>query len=364
VSTEAGALDAAVDLDAVVHAVRGDAAVVLRAQPALETSSDASYGPQPKRPTLIALASGERTVKIDGGKDVSVRAVELTSRPLTWGVLGGKAFERGAASIALELEDGTKLSVVDVVAEDEAAAAAMLAPVRAALEARLGLEPSVATVAPTDPATRALGATTLLDREARRFSMRLEGDRFVLRDFESVGPRAGAFKYRVIAIAALVFGAVAWWQFYEAFRASSPLSSLLGLAAVGIVLLVAAFAMNEIARFAAKYVADNEPLAWLSDDHVVVAPWVSRQGAIDLRPEGRYGAAIKIAEVNAVTVREHDGKHAVTLETEHGAIDVLYTDDLAAANLWRGALERALIAVAAPTKRAIPLLRARTTAAA
>jgi hypothetical protein len=356
-TSDARALDATVDLDGVTKALDESEALALRAAPRLDAPTEEGFGPEPKRSRIVVIERGARSVTIDAVQKPVV-AVHVSSRALAWGGWGGKAFERGAASVEIELDGGERLVVADVLGDDETSAKARAARLVEALETALGTTGAGATA----------GAASAKNPAARdaapRFVLGMEGDLLVLRDFASTGPRDGAGRYRFLAIAALGLGAVAWWQFVVALRAASGLSSLLGLAAVGVVLLVAAFAMNEIARFAAKYSADNEPLAWFSDDHVVVAPWVSRKGAVDLRPEGRYGAAIKIPEVNAVVLRDHEGKHAVMLETEHGPIDVLYADDLATAKTWRGAIERALVSVAAPTKRAIPLVRARASAEA
>ncbi|HTJ83521.1 MAG TPA: hypothetical protein VL400_17495 [Polyangiaceae bacterium] len=359
-TSDARALDATVDLDGVTKALDDGETLALRAAPLLDAPTEEGFGPEPKRSRVVVLERGTRAVTIDAVQKAVV-AVRVSSRALAWGGWGGKAFERGAASVEIELDGGERLVVADVLGDDETSAKERAARLAEALEAALG----PAGAGATEGAGSAKNQAAAASRDAApRFVLGMEGDLLVLRDFASTGPRNGAGRYRFLAIAALGLGAVAWWQFVVALRAASALSSLLGLAAVGVVLLVAAFAMNEIARFAAKYSADNEPLAWFSDDHVVVAPWVSRKGAVDLRPEGRYGAAIKIPEINAVVLRDHEGKHAVMLETEHGPIDVLYADDLATAKTWRGAVERALVSVAAPTKRAIPLVRARASAEA
>jgi hypothetical protein len=112
------------------------------------------------------------------------------------------------------------------------------------------------------------------------------------------------------------------------------------------------------ARFSYAYVATSTPLAWFADDRVVVAPWVSREGAIDTQPEGRYGAAIKIAEVERVVVDARGDEHTVKLETAHGPIDVLSsTRELC--EHWAKAIEGVLPRVAAPHKKATAIMRAR-----
>jgi hypothetical protein len=121
---------------------------------------------------------------------------------------------------------------------------------------------------------------------------------------------------------------------------------------------LASFAMGMIAWHASRYRASSVPIAWLHDDRVVVAPWVSRAGAIARVPEGRFGAAIKIAELDCVEVQRRGDEHAVTLDGPHGPIDVLTTPHAAVASHWRDALERLLRRVAAPSRK--PILRGRT----
>ncbi len=352
-------IDASVELDAAIAAIAQRGAVVrLAVMPELDPPSEEGFGPEPKRPLVAALTRGKAELKLDGGESVAVERVSSETSPFAWGSWGGKAFSRYASTVAVELRGGRKLVVAERVAEDEATAKAGAAELASALAAALGLTNDDASEPASPPAKPSGGASTSL-----RFGLRFEGDRLVLRDYESRGPRENAGKFRVLALIALALAVMVWARLVGAFRDHAELASLLGLGAVALVLSLAAFAMNEIARFATKYVADSAPLAWFGDDHVVVAPWVSRKGAVDLRPEGRYGAAIKIAEINAVVVREDKESAAVMLETEHGPIDVLYADDPAAAARWRRAVERALVSVAAPQKRAIPLVRASATSA-
>jgi hypothetical protein len=359
-------IDASVELDAALGALRaGAGAVRLAVAPPLDAPAEEGFGPEPKRPLVAELTIGAPDVALDGGAKSAAQSVDVEVEPLAWGSWGGKPFQRFASKIAIVLADGRKLAVSERVVEDEAAAQSAADELAGALRAALGLSEQGAAGSPSEPGDApAAKPSSANGDDAVRFGIRLEGDRLVLRDYDSRGPREGAGKFRVLALIALALAVLVWARLVGTVRASGELSSLLGLGAIALVLSLAAFAMNEIARHANKYVADSAPLAWFGDDHVVVAPWASLRGAIDLRPEGRYGAAIKIAEVNAVVVRDDQESKAITLETEHGPIDVLYVATDEAAARWRRAVERALVSVAAPQKRAIPLVRASVSASA
>ncbi|MBL8743277.1 MAG: hypothetical protein JNK04_19335, partial [Myxococcales bacterium] len=96
----------------------------------------------------------------------------------------------------------------------------------------------------------------------------------------------------------------------------------------------------------------SAPLAWFADDRVVVAPWVSRAGAVDRSPEGRFGAAIAPREITVVEVRSSGDGFAVTLDGPHGPIEVLLTPEREVARRYQLIIERVLRAVAAPKRRA------------
>jgi hypothetical protein len=99
-------------------------------------------------------------------------------------------------------------------------------------------------------------------------------------------------------------------------------------------------------------------------DRVIVAPWVSRSGAVDLRPEGRLGAAIPLGEVRGVSVRERDGRRVVELATDHGPIDALACERPEVADYLCRALRRSLDEVRHPGGGASARQRARAKAGA
>jgi hypothetical protein len=75
---------------------------------------------------------------------------------------------------------------------------------------------------------------------------------------------------------------------------------------------------------------------------------VSRAGAIDLRPDGRLGAAIPAGELRDVNARTRDDRWVVELDTDHGPIDALRTESEAVARFWRAAIARTAAAIRHP----------------
>ncbi|MEJ7729851.1 MAG: hypothetical protein WKG00_11585 [Polyangiaceae bacterium] len=92
-------------------------------------------------------------------------------------------------------------------------------------------------------------------------------------------------------------------------------------------------------------------------------PWVARDGRVDLRPEGRFGASIPMHEVRGVETPAREGGFAVELRTDHGPIDVLVAPERAVAELWSRALSRAFVDLAHPDPRPTARQRARQAAA-
>jgi hypothetical protein len=122
----------------------------------------------------------------------------------------------------------------------------------------------------------------------------------------------------------------------------------IGVGAAAMLLSLAGYAFLGVARFSAQYAARSSPLLWLSRDRFVVRPWVNRAGAVDLKPEGRFGAAIAIGELRGVQARTRDDRWVVELDTEHGAIDALGTPSEEVARYWSAAIARAADAVRHP----------------
>ena len=119
-----------------------------------------------------------------------------------------------------------------------------------------------------------------------------------------------------------------------------------------------------MARFATKYAARSQALFWVASDHYVVAPWVARDGAVDVRREGRLGAAIKSKEYERVVVVPRKDGFSVDVDSAHGSMEVLNTDDEEQANRMAQLVERRLSAMDRPTRAATKKKKATPKAAA
>jgi hypothetical protein len=192
-------------------------------------------------------------------------------------------------------------------------------------------------------------------RALARFTLRSEGKLLVLRDFASRGPREGAALHFAIGLGFAAPAAGAWLMFARSVRAAGVTASGSLAWLVGSVLLtLAAVAFLGVARFARAYTAGSAPLVAIGAGKITVAPWVSRGGAVMPEPEGRFGAAIDLAEVRGVSVQDRKGRHALEVATEHGPIDALITDDPTIARYLAVALDRAISDLrpqSAPTAR-------------
>src|SRR5262249_31904821 len=155
---------------------------------------------------------------------------------------------------------------------------------------------------------------------------RAEGNRFVVRDLASTGPRASAPSKFVTAAILAVVAAGLWIDGGLAMRDSGASGRALGALALAALGALTADGFYGVARLAVKYGARSSACVVIGNDRVVAAPWVSRGGAIDERPEGRFGAAIPLHEVRGVGVVPRDGAFAVELDTDHGAIDALVSE--------------------------------------
>lgn len=321
---------------------------LLRLAPAAGEAEGASYGPAPVEPRAYRITRGARAIVPEGSeKALPVDDVAVETRKLDWGGWGGSPFSKHLATVIVRSGEQT-LVAAHVIDTDEARAREAASALAAPLEGLFaGDSPS------GDASTPALSAET-----ARRLALVLEGDYLVLRDFETRGPREHIARYAVLSAICAALSALTWLAFARELTGPRVLSALLGYAAVGLVLALGAVAMGEIARFASKYRAKGAPVAWFHDDRVVVGPWVSRSGAIDRQPEGRLGAAIRIAEVDDVVIKEEGGAFIVSLDTQHGPMDVLTVADRELARLYQTGILRSLCSVAAPAKRPRGVLRA------
>lgn len=284
------------------------------------------------------LTVGSGVAELDGAP-VRIREVVLESSDIAWGQGGfGPSFNVHSARVLLRAEDQSELCVAERIARSAEEAEAELSELAELLRGRLlgagGGDKAIASPAPP------------------RFSFAREGDVVVLRDYENVGPRSRTTRFWVMSALLLLGAGGAVMLTLQAHGAQAPLTTVLGYVVSSAVLLVGSFAMSQIAAHAAKYKADNTPLAWFGDDRVVVQPWLSRAGHVDRRPEGRLGAAVVTAELDEVVVIEREGLHAVTLTGPHGAIEVALTPKRSEAEGLARTVSMLLERVASPKKRA------------
>ncbi|MEO7329192.1 MAG: hypothetical protein ABI193_11480, partial [Minicystis sp.] len=175
--------------------------------------------------------------------------------------------------------------------------------------------------------------------ELARFALRSEGERFVLRDHGSLGPRETARRNFIIGGLLSASAALAGFEAVTAYRSGNQGVTIAAGAAFAL-LALAGFAFLGVARFAARYGASSSPLATVGRDRLVILPWVSREGAVDRRPEGRLGAAIPLGEVRAPSVKSRGDLFAVEIDTDHGAMDAMITPHEGVARYWAAALAR------------------------
>lgn len=354
-------VDAYLDPQGALSALASGKARRLRLARLGKAPAEQHFGRIPEAPVWLEVVGAGPAVEVDGRAD-EVTSVEVKTDEKAWGV-HATPFVAYAAEVRVGLASGDTFSLGGTVAHEPEAARATMLPLASSLERRLGLgqEGSVENAHEGD--TRRTEAS-LNEKEVGRFTLSFEGDFLVLRDHRSAGPRGSAARFRAIAIGcavpalalAIVAGLSLRTYLSEPGHGIGP---SLGFGAVALVLGIAAFAFFEVARYAAAYRAESSPLAWFSDDRVVVGPWVDRNGAIDTRPEGRLGAAIRTGEITAAVVREREGVWAVVLETAHGPMEVAVTEYPDVARVLEKAVWRSVQAVAAPARRKSALQRAK-----
>jgi hypothetical protein len=210
-----------------------------------------------------------------------------------------------------------------------------------------GADAEVAAGEPPPPLGDPLAAAVLA-----RFSLRTEGSRVVLRDWDSAGPRTSAARNAWIGAALMVAAAAGG---YALWRAGAAVAA--GIVAA--LLALAGYAFLTVARFSARYRATSAPLVAVGRDRIAVLPWVSRDGAVDVRPEGRLGAAIALGEVRGASPQPRKGGVAVELDTDHGPIDVMVCPSAAAAERWCAVLDRVIDEARHPRQGATARQRAR-----
>jgi len=368
----------------------------LRALPALGGPSGDGYGPAPRDPAWLRVAAGSAEVEIvvhapsPSASKARAVAAQVTATEVIWGTAAAPTTKHIVQG-AVKLEPGGDHVVVAAIAQDQAEAMERVASVMRPLAAALGLslgsslaESATATPDTATPDTAALEggapsakasdtprggrdeAQVQADRQAERhvgcelgrFSFGFEGDLWVLRDLAHPGPRASGWLWTLIALSSGAGAVATLVSLATGPRAGAAWTATAAKAGVAAVFALGAFAFFHVARHALRYKAAGTPIAVFGDDRVVVMPWVRRDGAIDPKPEGRFGAGVRVAEIRKVHVLDRDGIPTVSLDTEHGEIDVAGGLGARALETIRVALEQAAASVGAP-QRKTAIMRAR-----
>ena len=362
-----------------LRALPAGGSLLLRAAPELREEAK-GYAALPEDPAWALIARGSSEVplaplraneKAAGARRAKARAVAVLTGDEPCCDSPSCKLTRTVAAAWLELEGGGdgRLLVAEARDFDAEAARDAVRGVASALAWALGVPLQVGGEA-VDAAEEAAadegdagargGAWTAGD--LARFALRSEGDRIVLRDYASRGPRETARRTLFIGLVLLAAALGLWALFATRVQAGDQGMSV-ALGALAALVSITAYAFLGVGRFAVSYAEASSPLVAMGRDRVVVAPWVSRRGEVDLRPEGRLGAAIPIGEVQGVSVLDRDGKKVVELATDHGPIDALEHEDAALAELVCEALRRSLDQVRHPGRGASAKQRARAKAA-
>ncbi|WP_437475902.1 hypothetical protein WME75_24910 [Sorangium sp. So ce1014] len=363
-------------------AAEGDGApLLLRAAPELgapQRDKDARFGPAPRDPVWLRIERGASALRLAplrlagaaggaGGagegaaesRDAVRVEVTAEQRPCcaaptctrerthvaVWLALAPPVPARPGAAQRLLVAEAQDLDPGRAEALVEAVAAPLAAALRLPLATARGAEPPGA-IAPR-PLPEVAPAPALTAAALARFAIRSEGELLVVRDHASQGPRAAATRNALIGAVLLVAALALWIQTMRSASAGDS-GIAIGVGSAAALLSLAGYAFLGVARFSSRYAARSVPVASFGPGRFVVAPWVSRTGAIDLRPEGRLGAAISAGEVHGVGVQPRGDRFAVEIESDHGPIDVLLTDREDVARYWRDAMDRAVASVRHP----------------
>ena len=338
-----GWLDATGAAQALRRAKEGDT-LLLRAAWVAAPDVD-PHAQAPAAPLWLQLTKGDARVRyLSGGASSS----PITAPVRALSLLGARQLccdspkckhHKCARQLVLQLEEGRELVVAQAIgAEDgDDPLAALTDALAAALTVPAPPHQSPPHQSPPH-ADASAGKPLLRDGAAAptlaRWALRLEGEMMVLRDYASLGPRETTG--RDYAVMALLLAATlgAWygaWASWQAVR----YERLAVFLVVAVVLTISVYAAWKVARHAAAYRADNEPLLFFHRDRLVIGPWLTRAGGVIGDPEGRFGAALPLREIDRLVV-ERAAPHGwwVSCHSDHGPIHVGALRDQAHAHAW------------------------------
>ncbi|MBM4376227.1 MAG: thioredoxin family protein [Deltaproteobacteria bacterium] len=333
---------------ALAHALEGDSPVLVRAGVALAPAST-DLGPVPRDPIWLRVEPEGSEVRAAAllGHDVrSLVATRVEVEAIDEWCCDAPKCERTRKRFEVRLLAGSspeeaRLTLLEGTSRTDAERLA------AALQRRLGIDlgrlgpEAAADEVPASPPTRDEDEPALPAVDLSQLSLRCEAGRWVLRDRVTLGPRASLgrelllFGVVVAATLGAGIGASVAWHAGDRERAA-----IFGIC--GVVGAIAAFAVSQIALHSARYRAEGAPVLFACRDRFVAAPWVARDGAVMLLPEGRYGAGLPIGGIDRIAHVAEDGAHRLVCVSDHGSIELASFGSERAALAWQRVVLRML----------------------
>lgn len=356
---------------AALESLEPGASLLVRVAPELAAGRDEAFGPEPAHPFWLRVTRAGpddvaasvlvplRAREGDSPLRSAVDAVEVETGEVP--CCESAACELTKTRATVFARAGERRFVVgEELAQDGQTARSRAAGLARALAGALGVP--VSGVDDCDDGTKEAAAEPLPALALARFAVRREAEGLVVRDHGSDGPRARARRLTLWGAAFATVAAVLVAMLGRSIATGASWTVHVGFGALAALAALTAYTFFGVAAFARRYVADSAPLAWIGRDRVTVAPWVSRTGAVGLRPEGRYGVSIPLREVRGARVVARGEAWSVELDTEHGPMDVVAYVAEPVAKRWCAAVERAMAQVAHPDPKTTGRQRARARA--
>jgi hypothetical protein len=358
---DASACDPLLDASGTALALDGLAkgeSLLLRLAPELGPAR-AGFGPVPKPPFWGRLTRGSPTlslaplVAVDGAREDRFRVREVVIEAEDGPCCDGPSCkERKSIARAWLVSEGRRLLVAERRAETSLALAAVVrlgARFADALGVALSSNDSEEATDRAVDAPPPRGPVSAL--ALARYALRTEGDRLVLRDHGRPGPRALVPRHMGLSALFALPALLGWGLLAQGLGEGRALGETLGLGAAAALFSLAAYAFFGVGRFASAYSAQSLPVLALYPGRVAPLPWVARDGAVELRHDGRFGAAFPPDEVTAFVTRTTSAGVAVDVDGDHGPIELACELTPEVAALLAAALERSVSEVAHPAPR-------------
>jgi thiol-disulfide isomerase/thioredoxin len=363
-AADAPAYDGWLDPAALRAAAAGPGDLLLRAGG--ELAEEGGYAAVPADPVWLVIGQGKgmraAPLVLAGAGDAEIRREEAAAVVLSVEVIAccdqpKCRDEKRIARLWIDTAAGGRLAIAERVEPDG------LPLLAEALAERLGVSVEQRGVALEQRGVRrerpaeagAAAGAPLTAAALARWALRREGELFVVRDHASHGPReaaalelAGAAVMLAGGVGAFIAAAAAW--------SAGDYETLTITCVVAVVLTLAAWATLNIGLHSRRYRAASEALLCAGSDRLVVAPWHSRSGAVGVKPEGRYGAALKLAELERLEVVAEPDGYTLRAHSSHGPFDIGTLESADQAALWSRVLGALTARVAHGASLALALL--------